>query len=135
MPYRDRAGERQPPAARFFLLMDLASALFVLWAFLRLSEFLDPATRNVIWVSWTLLLFAMLFRRGQDEFWDLCWRKASAATFAGLLILPPLILFALSFQEGVTMGNARFDHDVLVILLFAIFFATFQWTRFRGGTH
>ena len=130
MPYSDRAGEREPPAGRFFLLMDLASALYVLWAFLRLSSVLDAATRNLIWLSWTLLLLVMLFRRGQDEFWHLCWRKASAATFAGLLIVPPLILFTLS-RAG---QKAWFDHDVLVIVLFAIFFARFQWTRFRGGT-
>ena len=130
MPYSDRAGEREPPAARFFLLVDLASALFVLWAFLRLSSVLDSTTRDLIWLSWTLLLFAMLFRRGQDEFWELCWRKASAATFAGLLIVPPLILFILP-RAG---QKPFFDHDVLVILLFAIFFSRFQWTRFRGGT-
>lgn len=129
MPNSDRAGDREPPAARFFLLMDLASVIFVLWAFLRLSSVLDPATRNLIWLSWTLLLFVMLFRRGQDEFWDLCWRKASAATFAGLLIVPQLILFALS-RAG---QRSSFDHDVLVIVLFAIFFARFHWTRFRGG--
>lgn len=127
MPYRDRTGD--PPAARFFLLMDLASVLFVLWAFLRLSEFLDPMPRNLVWLSWTLLLFVMLFRRGQDEFWHLCWRKASAATFAGLLIVPPLILFTLS-KAG---QPAWFDHDVLVLVLFVIFFVTFQWNRFRGG--
>lgn len=133
MPNSDRSGERELPAARFFLLIDLACVLFVLWAFLRLSSVLNPVTRNLIWLSWSLLLLLMLFRRGQDEFWDLCWRKASAATFAGLLIVPPLILFALSFQEGVTMDNAHFDHDALVIVLFAIFFARFQWIRFRGG--
>ena len=131
MAYSDRAGERQPPAARFFLLVDLAAVLFVLWAFLRISSILDPVTRNLIWLAWTLLLFVMLFRRGQDEFWELCWRKASAATFAGLLIVPPLILLALpGFGQ-----KPSFDHDVLVILLFAIFFARFQWTRFRGGTN
>ena len=131
MPNLSRAGEREPPAARFFLLVDLASALFVLWAFLRLSSVLDSTTRNLIWLSWTLLLFVMLFRRGQDEFWELCWRKASAATFAGLLIVPPLILFILP-RAG---QKPYFDHDVLVIILFAIFFARFQWTRFRGGTN
>lgn len=131
MPYSERAGEGEAPAARFFLLVDLASVLFVLWAFLRLSEFLDPLARNVVWVSWTLLLFVMLFRHGQDEFWDLCWRKASAATFAGLLIVPPLILFTLSR----TGQKVWFDHDVLVLVLFAIFFATFQWTRLRGGVN
>ena len=131
MPHSDRAGKRQPPPTRFFLLMDLAAVLFVLWAFLRLSEFLDPVTRNVVWAAWTLLLFAMLFRRGQDEFWELCWRKASAATFAGLLIVPPLILFVLP-RAG---QEAWFDHDVLVLILFAIFFATFQWTKSRGGRH
>ena len=130
MPYLDRAGEREPPAARFFLLTDLASVLFVLWAFLRLSSVLDSTSRDLIWLSWTLLLFAMLFRRGQDEFWELCWRKASAATFAGLLIVPPIILFILP-RAG---QKPFFDHDVLVILLFAIFFSRFQWTRFRGGT-
>lgn len=131
MAYGDRAGERQPPAARYFLLVDLASGLFVLWAFLRLSEVGDPPPRNLVWLAWTLLLFAMLFRRGQDEFWELCWRKASAAAFAGLLIVPPLILFTLS-RAG---HPAWFDHDVLVLVLFAIFFARFQWTRFRGGTN
>jgi hypothetical protein len=129
MPYSDRAKGRHPPAARFFLFMDLASALFVLWAFLRMSSIMDATPRDLIWLSWTLLLFAMLFRRGQDEFWDLCWRRASAATFAGLLIVPPLILFTLP-RAG---QPAFFDHDVLVIILFAIFFARFQWTRFRGA--
>jgi hypothetical protein len=129
MPYDERAGEREAPAGRYFLFVDLASALFVLWAFLRLSSLLDPAPRNLIWLCWTLLLLAMLFRRGQDEFWKLCWRKASAATFAGLLIVPPLILFTLPLAGQ----RASFDHDVLVILLFAIFFARFQWARFRGA--
>jgi hypothetical protein len=129
MAFSDRVGEGQPPAARYFLLTDLASALFAVWVFLRFSEFLDPLPRNVIWVAWTLLLFAMLFRRGQDEFWELCWRKASAATFAGLLIAPPIILFTLE-KAG---QPAAFDHDVLVILLFSIFFVRFHWIRFRGA--
>lgn len=129
----DRAGKREPPAARFFLLMDVAAVLFVLWAFLRLSSILEPATRNLIWLCWSLLLFVMLFRRGQDEFWDLCWRKASVATFAGLLIVPPIILFTLGLQET-SSDQDNLDHDVLVIVLFAIFFAKFEWTRFRSGT-
>ena len=131
MPFSDRAGDREPPAARFFLLVDLASALFVLWAVLRLFSVADSLPRNLIWLSWTLLLAVMLFRRGQDEFWQSCWRKASAAAFAGLLIVPPLLLLGLSAAGQETI----FDHDVLVIVLFAIFFARFQWTRFRGGAN
>jgi hypothetical protein len=109
--------------------VDLASLLFVLWAVLRLFSLVDALPRNMVWLAWTLLLAAMLFRRGQDEFWHLCWRKASVAAFAGLLIVPPLLLVGLSAAGQKT----TFDHDVLVILLFAIFFARFHWTRFRGA--
>ena len=128
---RGQTKEMAVPAARFFFLVDLATGLFMLWAFLRLSEFLDPLSRNVVWIAWTLLLLVMLFRRGQDEFWDLCWSKASTAAFAGLLIVPPLILFTLSR----TGQEAWFDHDVLVLVLFGVFFARFQWARYRGGVN
>lgn len=149
----DRAEKMNWPAARFFLLTDIATVLFVIWAATVLTDTLNADRRISLWLAWTLLLFGMLVRRGHDEFWNLCWRQASVAAFAGLLIVPPLYSFSLGFYEGfVTEPAGRtldairpspskavlslptdIDHDILLIILFTIFFARFQWTRFRGG--
>lgn len=135
------------PAQRFFFLVDLAMVLFLVWAVLSATGTGTSGLRMVLWLAWALLLGVMFFRRGQDEFWNLCWRRAAVTTFAGLLFVPPLFAFGHGLYDGFTTEHAAdagligtvarepfsLDYDVIFVILFTIFFGRFQWTRFRGG--
>ena len=121
---------------RFFLQMDIATALFVLWAVLFVSSNGDDV-RVLIQLAWTLMLFVLFFRRGQDEFWNACWRRATSAAFLALVVTPVTSGFIEGLMDGFmdrpAVRSAEPPFDAIVTVLFAAFFATFHWTRFRGG--
>ena len=136
---------RKPPAQRFFLLVDFAMIAFAVWAIAHFADWDTASIHGLLWLAWAGPLTIMLRQRGQDEFWQLCWRRAAAATFAGLLLIPPLYSFGLGFYSGLTTEpgtpaeaalkkiGSDIDLEVLLAILFTIFFARFQWARFRGG--
>jgi hypothetical protein len=120
---------------RYFLLFDLCCALFAAWLALEVAGF-DNGWVVALEVFWTLLLLALFSRKRRDEFAEHCWRTATTATFVMLLIVPILWSVADGFIAGINDLPAVEDYeppmDGVLAILFAAFFGSFQWTRFRG---
>ena len=124
---------------RFFLLVDVAAGLFGVWMVLLAFGGSD-GSRPLVQFAWALLLFVLFFRRGQDEFWDACWRRGTAAAFLALVVMAVGWAFAdgliTRFGDGrpalARATNYEPSFDAVVALLFLTFFAAFQSMRFRG---
>lgn len=121
---------------RYFLKFDLCVALFVAWLAMYLTDTAKDV-RVLAWLAFSLLLLALYGRKRRDEFAEHCWRTATSVTFLMLILAPLTLQFGAGFVDGFmgwpkrTGGDPSFDG--LVTFLFATFFATFEWTRFRGG--
>ena len=132
---------------RYFLILDASAVLFVLWALSKAIDF--GAVETLVEIAWGLTLIALIWLgRRRDEFAEHCWREATSATFIMLLAAPILVSFLTGVVDGFTSEAARdagnaaaaarsenFEPslDAILILLFATFFASFEWSRFRGG--
>lgn len=140
------AGAAKPN--RYFLWFDICTLLFVLWVGLVLAG-VDEWPLVIAFLAWAVVLLAV-FRTSRDEFAEHCWRSATSAVFAGLLLVPIVWTFSEGLYVGFTTEHVRDvgritpndptlsnevgpDWEELTSILFTIFFARFQWTRFRGG--
>ena len=140
----------KPGPDRYFLLFDLCALAFAAWLIMFVTG-VGGEVRPLVALAFTLLLLALFSRDRRDEFAEHCWRTATSVTFLMLIIAP----IGWAFVEGLILGftteqtrdiaNAAEtatggvgkpyepSFDGIVALLFATFFATFEWTRFRGG--
>jgi len=131
---------------RYFMWFDICTLLFISWLGM-LAGGVGEDLRVLVWLGWALVLLALFSRKRRDEFAEHCWSTGTSAVFVGLLVIPVLWAFGLGLYDGFTTEHAQDVADVaaprrqdpgpslgtLVAILFAIFFARFQWTRFRGG--
>lgn len=125
---------------RYFLWLDLAAALFAVAA-IAAATGIGYGVSSVAGAASQLILLGLL-RRRRDEFAEYCWRRATRATFTALLLVPLIYSFGLGIYDGF-IGTAApagpptglADGPPLGVLLFALFatfFISFEWTRFRG---
>jgi hypothetical protein len=121
---------------RYFMTIDLCTALFAAWAVMKVTG-TDYAWEGPLEIGWSLILLALFSRRRRDEFADHCWRRATAATFVMLVVGPVLAAFFEGMWEGFRDMPRQTPYDppldLIVAILIATFFTSFQWTRFRGG--
>ena len=118
----------------YFPTFDLTAALFVAW-FATWAFAAQETWETGFQFLYVALLVTLYLFKGRDEFAMHCWRRATSATFAMLIVSPAVIGFMEGFVEGITdrasQGPSEMSVDALFALLFATFFAAFEWTRFR----
>jgi hypothetical protein len=126
---------------RYFLWFDGAALLFVL-ASIAVAAGVGHGVAAVLGGASQLILLGLLPRR-RDEFAEHCWRRATRATFTALLLVPLVWSFAFGIYAGFVGKAAPVgaptsladvpSTGVLLFALFATFFASFEWMRFRGA--
>ena len=134
-------GQNDRLQGRYFLWFDGAALLFVLAA-IAVGIGVGHGVAAVCGGASQLILLGLLQRR-RDEFAEHCWRRATRATFTALLLVPLAWSFACGVYAGLAgkaaptgapIGLADAPSvGVLLFVLLATFFASFEWTRFRGA--